>query len=396
MGIVRDRQEPCACEASNGQVGPLYNYSKVSAGKETESLGQETQQMQGLLYPQGQENSESTRMSNNQNENQSYRFPVSNQRGDNSVGSPSVKAGRNSDRPGSEGRLAMDQRFGEPNDNAPKISNGLRLSEEDYAKEQQSANHGKAAEASHEQNQDHEQLSEGQERPSGTQSQQSLLRYEHYNTVEEKENRLNEEDSIGADSDSTSPQLYNSEKIAQGERLKSNSSDRVQDHMNSPENHRFASGFPEHYKSRGDDDEKSSNLDTYNQQGNKQASGTNYQKTNDPQGNLFPLSSDFNHERVLGAGFHSHHAFNKPLGKNIYGKPFAQQSYLQGSSRQNQLALEYRRPTKVIAVGRPAEYVNSGTQEQTRQGEASFNISRGQNKKIHVMQATKFCNLPQY
>lgn len=400
MGIVQDRQEPCTCETYNGQVGPSHDYNKEASEKEVESADHESQQGQDLSHSQDQSReTEGTIITIEQKENQ---LPDSYQQGNNNESSQQSTVASN--RPVGNGRLAYDQRGDQANTASEKPTDEFNLSEIDYANEQQSTNQGDSFRKLNKQGSNHGQMvGDQEERPLGTTQQPSRLGDDHYKAMDEKENqedegqavageaarllstqqqqsrlgsyqykavdetknRQDEEDSIGTD-DYSANHKFN--KGGQDERLKNNSFDGAKGHINSRETYRFAAGFPEHYKPRvNDGDEKPLNQETYSQQENSQSSEAHntYQGTDDHQGDSFPSSSTLNHERVQGSGLHSHPAFIPPTADVIHGRPFTQPRYPQGSSKgQDELSSEYRRPSRVMAVGKASEYVNTGGQEQ--------------------------------
>ena len=342
MGIVRDRQEPCTCETYNGQVGPSSDYNKVTP----DSVGQIPQQRLDSSHSQQQGETEGVRIPVDQNENLSRQFRVSYQNGNDNGGSQST--GGVSDRPEGEERLSV-----QATNALKKPANG---SEKDYAKQPES---------------DHRQTF-GEERPFNNQQQQSRLRGDQNNAVDEKSIREGEEESIGSD---------------KGQSVKNDSFQGGKDNMHSPDTYRFAAGFPEHYKPQGnDDDEWLSNQGSGSQQENKQASKS--QKTDDQDGYLFPLPA-VNQERVQGSVFHVQPAFVPPSGIDFHGRPFTQPNYPQSSSKgQEDLLSDHRRPTKFIAVDKAVDYANTGAQEQNRPGEIKILTSND-----HLMSSSLFRTL---
>lgn len=339
MGIVRDRQEPCTCETYNGQVGPSSDYNKEAP----DSFGQVPQQRLDLPYSQRQGEAEGLRMPGDQNESLNQQLRVSYQNGNNNRGSQSTWGP--SDRPEGDEQLSYGQSGDQPLNALKKPANGSYLSEKDYANQQDNDYRQKL----------------GEERPFSNEQQQSRLHADQNKAVDEKANREGEKESIGSDGYSTNPTYSNK---GQNERLKNSSFQRANEHMHSPETHRFAAGFPEHYKPQvnGDDDQGSGS-----EQENKQSSKS--QKTDDQEGYLFP-SSAVNQERVQGSASHVHPAFIPPSGIDFHGRPFAQPNYPQSSSiGQDEFLSDHRRPTKFIAVDKAVENANTGAQQQNHRGE---------------------------
>ena len=137
--------------------------------------------------------------------------------------------------------------------------------------------------------------------------------------------------------------------------------------MDGPQMHRFAAGLPEHYKPHGNDGaDKLPNQEAYGEQ--PVESLFLYQKPGAKQDNTFSQSSAVNQAR--GPGLLVNSTASIFPADNVYGRPLQQQR--NPTAKQGDLTSDYRRPTKVIAVGKPAEYVNSYPQEQNRQGEISL------------------------
>ena len=367
MGIVRDRQVPCTCETYNGQIGPSSDYSKSSSESEAASTGPNPQQESDSSYSQSNEQSENIRIPYSQNEEKSHHFEpqYSYLHDKDTEKSQPTEASR---RPEHDGHLSFSQEGGQANDASEKpvtlISNGYHLSEKDSRNEQQSQNYGTSA---------------GEMNQGGPQQQEFRLSVEHHESGENDQSREDEENEIGTDDypvDSEGGRKFENGK--QNLNLKNDSYPSNQEHIQVSEVHRFADGFPEHYKphiNTGADNvdesgEKSVSHDYSNNQANKQFSKVEdtLQEILGPQGDSSQPAS-FSHEKVQGSGSQVHPAFTPSAHVNNYG-PFRQPNYHEGYSKgQGVLPSDLRVPTKVIAVGKAAENYDNEVQEKDRHGE---------------------------
>lgn len=359
MGIVRDRQVPCTCETYNGQIGPSSDYSTASSENEAASTASNPQQGNDLSYSQSNEQSENVRMPYSQNEKQSHQFEsqASYPQGNDTEESQPTE----SSRPDNDGRLLLREQGGQANGASEKpaslVSYGYHLSEKDSRNEQQSQNYGTSA---------------GEMNHGDTQGQEFRLSVEHQESKENDQSREDEENEIGTDDYSKDSE--GDRKFDNGEQNLNQKNDTFpsnQEHIQISEVHRFAAGFPEHYKphiSTGADNvdesgEKSGSQDYSNKHANKQ-----FSKVDDTlQGTQRPAT--LSHEKVPGSGSQGHPAFTPSPSENNFG-PFRQPNYPEGYSKgQGELPSDYRVPTKVIAVGKAAENYDNKVQEIDRQGE---------------------------
>lgn len=339
MGIVRDRQEPCTCETFSAQGGQSNDYTKVPVDKNTDDERQSTRQMQGSLYPQDQRDLETMIAPLNQNKlSQGFQLPNSSNKD-----FKMVEVGLSAASPGSDNRPLNDN-FGQKGNNnniKPAIGHGVRLAGVEYSKDIQGENQDHALETS-------QDPGVQMARPFGNRLRQSPITDEH---------------SIGADDNSILPDLNNSKN----EHFKTAFSNHEQKHMDGLQMHRFAAGLPEHYKPRVNDGaDKLRNQGAYSEQSVE--SSFLYQKPSAKQDNTFSLSSAVNQAR--GTGLLVNSTATIYPADNVYRRPLQQQR--NPTAKQGDLTSDYRRPTKVIAVGKPAEYVNSYPQEQNRQGEINL------------------------
>ena len=339
MGIVRDRQEPCTCETFSARGAQSNDYTKVPVDKDTNDEMQSTQQIQGSSYPQDQRDLETMRVPLYQNKlSQGFQLPNSSNK-DFKI----VEVGLSAATPGSDNR-PFNKNFrqqGNNNNLKPAIGHGFRLTGVGYSKDIQGENQDHALETS-------QDPGVQMARPFGNRLRQSPVTNEH---------------SIGADDNFILPDLNNSKN----EHLKTDFSNHEQNHMDGPQMHRFAAGLPEHYKPHGNDGaDKLPNQGAYGEQ--PVESLFLYQKPGAKQDNTFSQSSAVNQAR--GPGLLVNSTASIYPADNVYGRPLQQQR--NPTAKQGDLTSDYRRPTKVIAVGKPAEYVNSYPQEQNRQGEISL------------------------
>ena len=369
MGIVRDRQVPCTCETYNGQIGPSSDYSTASSESEAASTGSNPQQEDDLQYSQSNEHSKNTRMPYSQNEKQSHQFESqASYLHDNDT---EASQPTESSRPEDDGRLLLSQPGGQANGASEKPSSlvnyGYHLSEKDSKNEQQSQNYGTSA---------------GEMNHGDTQQQEFRLSVEHHESKENDQSREDEENEIGTDDyskDSEGGRKF--DNGGQNLNFKNDSFPSNQEHIQISEVHRFAAGFPEHYKphiSTGADNvddsgEKSASQEYSNKHANKQFSNVDdtLQGTQRPQGDSFQ-SASLSHDKVQGSGSQAHSAFTSSPSEHNYG-PFRRPNYPEGFSKgQGELTSDYRVPAKVIAVGQAAENYDNKEQEIDRQGEHIF------------------------
>lgn len=327
MGIVRDRQEPCTCETYNGQVSPPSDYSKgtneVSESISPKEDDSSNSQGQGARVPYYQKE--------HLRQQRPASYPYSNK------GSPI--RGEESTSPEGDGRLS----YGPHGDQSKDALNRPIDLQTEYSNEQGSANQGDlAGKLGNQENNYGQATGVQEERPLNSQKPNTRLPNHQYKVMDEKENREEEEDAIGADDYSTNVGYKNE---GQDNQLRNEGAKAL---THSPESHRFTSGLPEHYKPHISDGDKGGQK-TLNQ-------GSSGQGMDDQGANLLPSISTLNHDRVQGTASHTHPAFILPSAKD-------------SAKEADEFLYGYRRPTKVIAVDKAAENVKTDAQVKYHQGE---------------------------